>query len=302
MKPLIGSREPAAVALIGFGEVGQILATDLAAAGVGGIAVYDLQFSDPSSPPRRAAESSAVMCCSTAAEAVADAHLILCAVTAACDLDAAKAVASGVKSDALYVDLNSASPVMKRAAAEIIEGAGARYVEAAVMTPFPPKRIASPMLLGGRHAEAFLEIAGPLGFCAEVFSKDIGQASATKMCRSVMIKGIEALLTESLLAARRYGVEAAVLGSLYDLLPVGDWPKLAQYMISRSLTHGKRRAEEMREAVRTLEDVDIAPLMSRAIAERQDWAAGHSMAATGELGAMLDAISKSIDASRSPPL
>ncbi len=136
---------------------------------------------------------------------------------------------------------------MKKQAAAIIDGVGGRYVEAAVMTPFPPKRIASPMLLGGSHAEAFLARATPLGFKAKVFSSEVGQASATKMCRSVMIKGIEALLMESMLTARHYGVEKTVLESLSDLLPVGDWEKLARYMISRSLEHGVRRAEEMRE-------------------------------------------------------
>src|SRR5205814_2940164 len=72
------------------------------------------------------------------------------------------------------------------------------------------------------------------------------------MCRSVIIKGMEALLAESLLTARRHGVEDAVLASLQDLFPVGDWRALARYMISRSLQHGRRRAEEMREAVKTV--------------------------------------------------
>jgi hypothetical protein len=87
-----------------------------------------------------------------------------------------------------------------------------------------------------------------------------------------MIKGVEALLAESLLSARHYGVEDAVLGSLNDLLPNPDWRRLARYMISRSLVHGKRRAEEMREVAATVDEAGLEPWMSRAAAERQDWA------------------------------
>ncbi len=164
-------------------------------------------------------------------------------------------------------------------------------MEAAVMSPFAPKRIGSPMLLGGPHAAEFHRRAQALGFKGEVFSDEVGPASATKMCRSVLIKGLEALLTESMLAARLYGVEATVLDSLSDLLPVGDWHKLARYMISRSLEHGTRRAEEMREVAHTVRDAGVEPLMSSATAKRQDWAA-HYKSALSEpgLGELLDRI------------
>ncbi len=288
---------PPRICLIGFGEVGQILAEDLAAAGVTDITAYDIKFDDPNSIPSKALTSHKVTPAAGAAAAVGDADLILCAVTAASDLEAAQSVVAGLKPGALYADFNSASPGMKIRAAGIIDGAGGRYVEAAVMTPIGPRRIASRMLLGGAHAQAFADISAPLGFKGEVYAAELGKASATKMCRSVMIKGIEALLTESMLAARHYGVEHVVLNSLSDLLPVGDWEKLAQYMISRSLEHGVRRAEEMREVAETVREAGLTPLMSAATAERQDWAAEHKAAlAAADLDGMLDNILKAIAA------
>jgi 3-hydroxyisobutyrate dehydrogenase-like beta-hydroxyacid dehydrogenase len=111
------------------------------------------------------------------------------------------------------------------------------------------------------------------------------------MCRSVIVKGVEALLAESLLAARRYGVEDAVLDSLGALLPVGDWRSLSRYMIGRSLQHGRRRAAEMREVAIAVREVGLDPWMSSACAERQAWAAQHCEAAAQlSLCAMLDAI------------
>jgi 3-hydroxyisobutyrate dehydrogenase-like beta-hydroxyacid dehydrogenase len=281
----------APVALIGLGEVGQILAEDLYAAGVNDVAAYDILFRDPTSAPSRAQVPAKK--CASAEEAVRGRPLVISAVTAASDLDAAQSVAPVLTSQAFYLDLNSVSPLKKKAGAKIVNEAGGRYVEAAVMTPFAPKRIASPMLLGGYHAEAFQTAFGNLGFSTNIFSKEYGQAAAAKMCRSVMIKGIEALLTESLLAARHYGVDSAVLASLSDLLPIGDWTKLAVYMITRSLEHGRRRAEEMREVSDAIFDAGIDPLMSKACSKRQEWAASYSGVIANNqpaLGVILDSI------------
>jgi 3-hydroxyisobutyrate dehydrogenase-like beta-hydroxyacid dehydrogenase len=283
------------VCLIGFGEVGQILAADLADAAE--LSAYDVLFDRSESIPSLALKKHKVRAGRSARDAAAGADVILSAVTAASDIDAAESVAEGPKRGAWFVDFNSASPGIKQKAATIIDDAGGLYVEAAVMSPFPPKRLATSMLLGGPHAREFLVQARALGFSsASVFSDKVGPASATKMCRSVMIKGIEALLTESMLAARHYGVENSVLASLSDLLPVGDWEKLARYMISRSLEHGGRRAEEMREVAATVREAGIEPVMSGAAAERQGWAAAHKTALAHEqLGAMLDSILKDID-------
>jgi 3-hydroxyisobutyrate dehydrogenase-like beta-hydroxyacid dehydrogenase len=281
------------VALIGFGEVGQTLARDLVQAGVTELRAWDVRFADRASIPSLALPNHPIVrAAASATEAVRGATLVISAVTAAQDVEAAEAAAPGMNGGGLFVDLNSASPGMKIRSAALIEAAGGRYVEAAVMSPIGPKRIASPMLLGGVHMQAFLDLAMPLGFTgAKAFSQDLGKASAAKMCRSVMVKGIEALLTESLLSARRYDVLDTVVGSLTDLFPLPNWPELSRYMISRSVEHGTRRAEEMREAARTVAEAGITPLMSTAIAERQDWAADFKPALEqDQLIAMLDAI------------
>jgi 3-hydroxyisobutyrate dehydrogenase-like beta-hydroxyacid dehydrogenase len=287
------------IALIGFGEVGQILGADLA--GVATLSTYDIAFALPESAPSRAVAAADVRAGSNPADAVRGAELVISAVTAAADLDAARSVAGALEPGAVYLDLNSASPGTKQAAAAIIEAAGGRYVEAAVMTPFPPKRVASPMLLGGVHGLEFIARAAPLGFRATVISDEIGPASATKMCRSVIIKGLEALLAESLLTARFYGVEADVLASLSDLLPVGDWPKLAEYMISRSQAHGARRAEELGEVSVTVAEAGVQPLMSRAAAQRQAWAARQPRAESPGLGPMLTTMRAAFAGPDAPP-
>jgi 3-hydroxyisobutyrate dehydrogenase-like beta-hydroxyacid dehydrogenase len=280
------------IALIGFGEVGQTLGADLLKAGAS-VTAYDPLFANPDSVPSHALANIRVAAAKRASDAVKNTELVISAVTAASDIDAAQSVVPGLSTGAFYLDVNSVSPGMKQACSKIIDQARGRYVEAAVMTPIAPKRIASSMLLGGPHAMDFIAGAQPLGFSgARFFSPIIGQASATKMCRSVIIKGTEALLLESLVAARHYGVEQIVLDSLSDLLPVGDWDRLARYMISRALEHGTRRAEEMRESAKTVAETGLAPLMTTATAERENWAAARkdALACANDLGALLDAI------------
>jgi len=277
--------------VIGFGEVGQILAQDLAAAGCDAAGVFDLKFDQPASIPSQAAVGP-FRPSPSAHDAIKGAQLIISAVTAEQGLQAAQSVVGAIEPGAFFVDINSVSPGIRRASAQAVNAAGGRYVEAAVMTAVPPHRIKSPMLLGGPHAAAFLEIATPLGFSAKVYSTEYGKASAVKMCRSVMIKGMEALITESCLTARRLGVEKDVLASLGETLPVPDWEAFARYMLTRSLQHGKRRAEEMREVARTVSEAHVEPLMSASIARRQDIAAelGQGVDLKADLNGILDAL------------
>lgn len=277
------------ICLIGFGEVGQTLAADLAAKDVA-LSAWDILFTDAGSGPSKAA--GAIRKGGNAEDAVQDAEIVISAVTAAQTLNAAESAAGALKPGAIFLDLNSASPGAKSTAAELVNKAGGRYVEAAVMSPIGPKRIACPMLFGGPYAKGFLPVARDLGFAgAHVFSDEYGQASAAKMCRSIVVKGVEALLTESLLAARHYDVEDTVVASLSDLFPGPEWEKLSRYMISRALEHGKRRAEEMREAAKTVEEAGLSPLMSSACAERQDLSAAYRYALDNKtLPDMLDAM------------
>lgn len=289
----------ARIALIGFGEVGRILGEDLSVEHVG-LSAFDLKFTDRSSGPSEAAKQAGVWAAPSAREAIAGCDLVISAVTAAQTLTAAQSVSSGLSAGAIFLDLNSASPGVKRQAADAVVAAGGRYVEAAVMSPVPPNRIATPMLLGGPNAEAFLPQAKELGFDgARFFSAETGKASAAKMCRSVIVKGMEALLSESLLTARAYDVEETVLKSLDDLFPGPEWRQLSRYMIGRTLEHGARRAEEMREVARTVSEAGLDPHMSVAAAERQDWAPQFASALDqAGLEGMLDAIRDMMDAKR----
>jgi 3-hydroxyisobutyrate dehydrogenase-like beta-hydroxyacid dehydrogenase len=261
------------IALVGFGEVGRTLARDLIALGYTDLVAYDIACASLNSGPSRAAKALGVTASATP-DVLAGRGTVICAVTAAQTEIAAKTVAAYLDPTAYYVDCNSAAPATKQAAARIIEGGGGRYVEAAVMTVIGPKGLQTPMLLGGPRAAQFLVDHVQFGLDAKVYAEAIGQASSVKMCRSVIIKGIEGIMMECLLTARHYGVEGDVLASLQDMFPGQDWTTLSGHMIRRSLQHGTRRAEEMREVAKTVEDAGITPHMTRGAVERHAWAAG----------------------------
>jgi 3-hydroxyisobutyrate dehydrogenase-like beta-hydroxyacid dehydrogenase len=215
--------------------------------------------------------------------AVRDAELVISAVTASQAVAVAEACAPGLTAGAFFLDLNSASPGAKQRAAQVVDAAGGRYVEGAVMTSVPPYRIQVPLLLGGPHAAALEPVLVGLGFAPEVASDRLGVASATKMCRSVMIKGLEAMVIESFTAARHYGVEDAVLASLRETFPGIDWEQQGAYFFQRAIQHGRRRSEEMREVAVTVQEAGLQPWSAAGTAERQAWMA--DLADDGVFGA-----------------
>jgi len=260
-------------ALIGFGEAGSIFGEDLVAAGHE-VAMYDVLLDSPSSRTqmRDKARLVRVRAADTFEDAVAGAQVVISAVTAASSADVAATAAGVLRPGQVLLDINSVSPAKKLANAALVEAIGADYVEAAVMAPVSPQRLRVPMLLGGRKAGEVAQALRDVGMNATAMSDKIGVASAVKMCRSIVIKGLEALTLESMLAARRFGAEREVLESLNGTFPSMGWTgNLPDYLISRVAEHGSRRAAEMREVARTLSDVGVEPLMAGATAARHKW-------------------------------
>jgi len=262
------------VGLIGYGEVGRILAEDLRQQEVK-VAAYDIKLrSDQSGGALRDhAGQHGVTLTASHADLAAQSDFIVSAVTASQAVPVAKACAAAVKQGAWYLDFNSASPGAKQRAAALIDAAGGRYVEGAVMTSVPPYRIKVPLLLGGGDAAALAPQLVELGFVAKVASDKLGVASAVKMCRSVMIKGLEAMVIESFTTARAYGVEDAVLASLKETFPGIDWEKQGAYFFQRVIEHGRRRSEEVREVAETVREAGLTPWSAQGTAERQGWVA-----------------------------
>ncbi|MBZ5618712.1 MAG: DUF1932 domain-containing protein [Acidobacteriia bacterium] len=263
------------IGFVGFGEAGFHIAKGLRQAGVARLAAYDINTRTPGLGERireRAAETATHLA-ETNEELIRSCEIVLSVVTSDQAALAAEQNAPYLGTGRLYADLNSVSPALKQSIARTITATGARFVEIAVMAPVPPYGHRVPMLAGGEAAGEFAERLAPFGMRVEVGAREIGVAAATKMFRSIMVKGMEALITECVLGASRYGAESRVFASLAESFPGINWHELADYMVGRVVVHGERRAREMEEAAETLRSLGIEPIMAEATARRMDWSA-----------------------------
>jgi 3-hydroxyisobutyrate dehydrogenase-like beta-hydroxyacid dehydrogenase len=264
------------ITLIGFGEVGSTFAREFLARGDVKVSTYDIKFASPEQGPAMVekARAAGVATAASHAEACRDADIVISAVTADVALPVAEQAATYLRKDQVFFDINSASPGAKTKAAKVVNAAGARYVEGAVMAPVPGPGIKVPIFAGGPAAEAVAERLNAIGMNVKAVTTEPGRASATKLCRSIMIKGIEALIVDCAAASKEWGVQSDVFASLEATFPGIDFAKLATDMAGRINQHGIRRAAEMREAGIMLDDLGMDGSLSRAVADAQQRGAG----------------------------
>jgi 3-hydroxyisobutyrate dehydrogenase-like beta-hydroxyacid dehydrogenase len=256
------------IGFVGFGEAAYHIAKGLRQPGIASITAFDINVTSKVRQRAREAETRLV---ETNGELAQSCDIMLSAVTADQALHAAEQNAPHLTAQHIYADLNSVSPGVKQSIARVIEASGARFAEIAMMAPVPPYGHKVPMLAGGAGAKEFVDRLAPFGISAEIVSREVGTAAATKMFRSIMVKGMEALITECVLGATRYHADERVFASLAETFPGINWKELADYMVGRVVVHGERRAREMEEVAATLREIDIEPIMAEAIVRRMDW-------------------------------
>jgi 3-hydroxyisobutyrate dehydrogenase-like beta-hydroxyacid dehydrogenase len=265
-----------ALGFIGFGEAGSTIARGLTSAGLERLFAYDINTNDSTFGQRilaRAADAQTAMVESPEALAK-NCDIIFSTVTSSSSLDAAKQTVPFLTTRHTYADLNSVSPALKQEIDRVVTATGASFVEVAVMAPVQPYGHTVPMLLGGAGAQALAKTMTPFGMRMDVLEGvKVGSAAAVKMCRSIVVKGLEALLFECVMAATKFDADTLVFASLDESFPGMNWKKLADYTSGRVVVHGERRAREMEEVAETLKAIGIDPIMAEATARRQDWSA-----------------------------
>ncbi|MEZ2130808.1 MULTISPECIES: DUF1932 domain-containing protein [unclassified Sinorhizobium] len=263
-----------AIATIGFGEAAQAFVAGWLSEDTftcEPLSTFDIKVQEP---PHREALLQAcsrfgVLCAKSPGEALKGHDIVFSLVTANRAFEAAEQAAEFLERDALYLDCNSCSPATKAAAARLVEAAGAVYVDVAVMSPVQPARHRTPLLVSGPSVGRAQLVLDGLGMNARAAGDRVGQASSIKMLRSVMIKGLEALTAECILAARKAGVERDVLASLQASDPGIDWTARSAYNLERMMVHGKRRAAEMQEVAATLRELGLPDRMALATVDWQ---------------------------------
>ncbi|WP_028695090.1 NAD(P)-dependent oxidoreductase [Pseudomonas cremoricolorata] len=265
---------------IGFGEAAFHIASGLRAEHDIQLGAYDAFKDDQKAGPlivQRAAQAQVTLF-QTLEQACATAQFIVCLTSASSALELARTILPLLKEGQHYLDMNSAAPTVKQAIEQLPRSAGVDYADIAVMGTVPGNDHRVPMLLAGSAARAFEKAFTPLGMRLTVLDAEPGAASAIKMLKSVVMKGLAQLFLESFVAANRFGVLDTLVASLGDSLDGKSVEQLANTFSARTLIHAKRRGTEMDDVVATLEALGVDASMSLATCERlkklaeRDWA------------------------------
>lgn len=240
------------VAVLGLGEAGGRIAADLAAAGA------EVRGFDPD-PARDVASISRAP---DPASAAGGCDVVLSVNTARAALDAAAAALPEVRETAIYADLNTAAPELKRELAELFAEAGVGFADVALLGPIPTQGLFAPMLASGAAAHAFSDLLAPLGVPVTVVSYEAGDAAALKLVRSVFMKGLAASVVESMQAAEALGRAEWLEREIEAMI---GRPFLER-ALEGSRTHAARRVDEMEAARDLLLELGVEPLIATASA------------------------------------
>lgn len=265
---MIGS---ARIALVGFGEAGQAFARGWPDNWRSKAITYDIKLRDAvlRDVITGACARIGIDVAESLPAALDTAGHVFSVVTADRAQEAASQAAEAIRPATYFFDCNSCSPATKKTSQAAIEGAGGRYVDVAIMAPVASALHRTALLVSGPHAEDACAWLEALDMRPSLVGAEVGQASAIKMLRSVMIKGMEALTAECMLAARRASVEEAVLASLQASDPGWDWLGRSAYNLERMIVHGERRAAEMEEVANTIAELGLPNRMASATAAWQ---------------------------------
>lgn len=260
-------------AFIGFGEVAHSISKGLRHDFAEKIALtaYDTVLGSgkpiENTVRERAAEVGVILADSLG-DAVKGADVVFCAVPGAYSLDTGNAAREFVKGGAMYIDLTTANPAHKLAQAKAFEEKGIEFVDAAMLGALPLFLHKVPMLISGTNAARAETIMRECNMDVTLVEGPAGEASKIKLTRSVFMKGLQALLVETFLFARKSGVESIVMDSIAESMDKDAFRIMAERMICADLIHAERRAHEVSDSILVMNDLGINPLMASATVRR----------------------------------
>jgi 3-hydroxyisobutyrate dehydrogenase-like beta-hydroxyacid dehydrogenase len=259
------------IGFVGFGEAARCFSAHLAAQGIDEILVFC--DGTTNSPPysqafRAAANAQGATLLDSLDALLVRADVVISAVVVATATAVGRAIASGLRPGMLVVDINASTPSAKRAVAAAVSARGGRYVDANLMGAVGLYGAGVPLYCSGDGVDRFREIFGPLGLSIEVAGPEPGAAAAVKMLRSVVTKGIEALVVEAMTAASLAGVRQQALEGICGPMDVTRFSSFVDMCIRTDVLHAGRRAVEMEGVAEGLRELGIDPVMTLATTAR----------------------------------
>lgn len=261
----------ALVAFIGFGELGAALARRL-----GGSGAHEMRAWTRARPDLNATALAArteriraagVEPIAALEDALRGADAVLSVVSGTSSREVSERSAGLLDDGALYVDLTAAAVTDKEAGAEAVERSGGQYVDGAVLGTVAVPDATIPIVASGDGARELQQLASCEGISIEALDGPAGRATQLKLLRSVYMKGRDALVVETLLAARRCGLEERLVASIEGPGERVSFADLSDRVLRSLAVHAGRRAEELDSSADVVRETGIDPLLAPAAAE-----------------------------------
>ena len=249
---------------IGFGEAASRFSKDLAHAGLESIVAYSPSAAKAGDddPIRAKAAESGVELVASIRDVCRRSNVVVCLTPGKLALTIARRARRWLTAEHIYVDATTASVRDMEKAAHLLEGSAA-FVDAAVMDPVPMNGIKVLTVASGSHAAEFRALLEPYGMNIEVVGDKPGAASSMKLLRSVCMKGLAALLLESLEAAQRYGITRALVADMARFIDGRPFEDVIKRFVCGTAIHAGRRVHEVSEAMALLKSVDAPTRMTK---------------------------------------
>ena len=241
------------IAILGLGEAGSHFANDLVNLGV------EVVGFDPK-PIRKLNDAITVK--ASNAEAVQGADIIFSANLSSVSENIANELVNSLKPNQFFCEMNTSGPEKKQKIASILKPTGVKMIDLAIMAPVPPKGIMTPLLASGEFASDFSEKVKPLNLDLSILENSkIGDAATRKLLRSIVYKGIAAVVCEAMEAGESFGMESYIRSQISSL--IGGNHDLIDRFVEGSRTHATRRMHEMDAVIEMLEAQGIEQIMTK---------------------------------------
>jgi len=243
------------VGLLSPGEMGHTIGGVLHANGVRVLT----HLGGRSGRTRSLAEQAGMEDTASLDDLVREADALLCVLVPARAGAVAAEVAAILRrtsADLLYVDCNAISPGTVRAIGDEILAAGGRFADAGIVGPPPRKPGTTRFYASGPGAAEFAGLR-QAGLDVRVIGDEIGQASGLKMCYAALTKGLLALGTELLVAARLMGLDEVLREEQRESIPnVLAW---LERTLPTMPPKAHRWVGEMEEIAATFRELGMTP-------------------------------------------
>lgn len=241
---------------MGYGEAAARLARDFSQAGFSDIVAYSRSGAkaQPGDLVYQRAQAAGVKLVKTVGTLAKKSDVIIALTPGKAAVPALKKIRKYLRPDHLYIDASSNSAHHMEQAAALV-GDAAKFVDASIMGPVDIMGLKVPFVASGLHAAEFRDRLTPHGMVISVVGSNPGDASAMKLIRSVLMKGLAMLLLETMEAAHRRNILDAVIEDASVTFNEIQFQKIIKRYVGGTAVHCERRIHEMKECLELLQDM-----------------------------------------------